>query len=105
MSRFHHSRWPAATRLALWGLLGIGLAGCSSDAPRLDAQWGQSMAQARAQQTAYPERKPGARGPIETDAVIGRLGIERYHQSFENPPPPVNVLQLGVGGAGVGAAR
>lgn len=79
------------------------LAGCTSDSPRLDAQWGQSTRQAQTQQTAYPDAAFATRGPISTDAVATGLALQRYQRSFENPPPPVPVLQLGVGGMGSGA--
>lgn len=77
---------PTWHRASLSGLLVLGLLGCSSDAPRLDARWGQSLSQAQALQTAYPGRSGLPRGPIETDAVVTGLGIARYHQSFETPP-------------------
>ena len=96
---------PAAHRASLSGLLALGLLGCSSDAPRLDARWGQSLSQAQALQTAYPPASDRARGPIETNAVVTGLGIVRYQQSFENPPAPVQGLSLGMGERGGFSAR
>ena len=81
----------------------VGLAGCASDSPRLDAQWGLSTRQAHTLQTAYPDATATRRDPISTDAVATGLAIQRYQRSFENPPPPVHVLQLGVGGMGSGS--
>lgn len=81
---------PAALALGL-------LSACVNESPLLDARWGQSLTQARVRQTADPAASAAVRGPIETDGNIARLGIERMHQSYENPPPPVNVLNLGMG--------
>ncbi len=99
MTRLQHH----ITRLACLAVASV-LAGCASDSPRLDAQWGRSTSEARTQQTAYPDAARTARGPIASPAVTSGLAIQRYHSTFENPPAPVNVLQLGVG-AGSGAAR
>ena len=73
------------------------LSACASDTSGLDARWRHSLSQALAQQTAYPDSRNRLRGPIDTDGEIARLGIERVHQSYKNPPPPVNVLNLGMG--------
>ena len=81
---------PAALALGL-------LSACVNESPLLDAHWSQSLTQARVRQTAYPSASATERGPIETDGNIARLGIERMHQSYENPPPPVNVHNLGMG--------
>ncbi len=89
---------PAAHRASLSSLLALGLLGCSSDAPRLDARWGQSLSQAQTLQTAYPQASDRARGPIETNAVVTGLGIVRYQQSFEQPP--VQGPSLGMGERG-----
>ncbi len=81
---------PAALAVGL-------LSACVNESPLLDARWSQSLTQARVRHTAHPGAASTDRGPIETDGHIARLGIERMHQSYENPPPPVNVLNLGMG--------
>lgn len=77
--------------------LGALLSACVSESPALDARWGQSLSQAQAQQTANADARNAQRSPIETDGEIARLGIARMHRAYENPPPPMNVLNLGVG--------
>ena len=86
------------------GLLSVLLTACASESPVLDAHWGHSLSQAQARQSAYPGPRQATAKQIETDAVTSSLGIVRYQKSFETPPPPVNVLNLGVGTPG-GAPR
>lgn len=89
---------PSVPYFAL--LLPSFLSACVNETPLLDAQWGHSLSHSQAQQTAYPEHQHITRPPIETDALTTRLGLERYQKSFENPPPPANVLNLGMGTSG-----
>lgn len=97
MLRLH---FPTRWLLSLTPLM---LVACAGESPLLDARWGQSLTQAQQRQTAYPDKPDRLAGPTETSGSVAHQGILRYHQSFENPPPPVNVLNLGMGtGTGLG---
>lgn len=90
----------AKTMLA--GLCGmLLLAGCANRTPtQVDQKFGEAVNTAKAQQIINPD------GPRNTDPVKGIDGkaadatVDRYHKSFESPPPPVNVFTIGVGGGG-----
>ena len=34
---------------------------------------------------------------MASEGVIGKSAIDRYHRSYELPPPPTNVYNIGVG--------
>lgn len=91
-------RTPARQAALCLALLGSTLlAACASDTPVLDAHWGQSLQAAQTRQSVHPEGSLPERGPIDTSGAVARAGLDRYQQSFEKPPAPVNVLNLGVG--------
>ena len=84
----------AATGLPLLtALAALALAGCASDAFR-EAEPGQSQRQAIAQQSVRPPGSPLPSGPLTLDGVAAAHAVDRYHQSFQRPPAPVNVLNL-----------
>lgn len=73
------------------------LAACSTPAPtELDRHFGQAVRNARAAQTLYPSAGGQAHQPTFSGA-IAKASMDRYQKSFETPPPPVNVLNIGVG--------
>jgi hypothetical protein len=69
----------------------------------LDASFGEAVAMARAQQTLNPD------APSNTDPVAGMDGVaakgvmDRYNSSYKQPPAPVNVFNIGIGGSAGGA--
>jgi hypothetical protein len=93
-------------RLIKWvtGALLVGgmLTGCASNTPRLDANFGEAVETIKAQQTLNPD------APRNTDPVAGLDGVaangamDRYNDSFKQPPAPVNVFNIGIG-SGAGA--
>ena len=94
---------------ALHGLVGcsvLALSACASSIWTPDAQWGQAVRQAQKVQTIDPDaalRQPAESG---TDGAIAKAAIDRYQKSFETLPPPVNVLNIGVGtGLGTSGVR
>jgi len=63
--------------------------------PRLDAQFGDAVRQARAQQTIDPEAGRNDDPVAGIDGTAAQHTIERYEKSFQEPPPTFNVLGIG----------
>jgi hypothetical protein len=73
------------------------LAACSTPPPtELDRNFGQAVRNARVAQTLNPSAT-GRAHPPPTSGAIAKASMDRYQKSFETPPPPVNVLNIGVG--------
>lgn len=73
------------------------LAGCSTSvAPHYEATFGDAVRDAGARQTLNP-------GAASNDTVSGMDGAavhdaqDRYHQTFREPPPPVNTITINAG--------
>jgi hypothetical protein len=99
MTAAHHlprSRFILLTRLAL--CTGVSLVlGCAEQPTAVDRDFGKSVQRAQDAQAMYPRDVPPAYPPLVSDAVSGKAAIERYYKSYESPPPPGNVLNIGVG--------
>ena len=71
-------------------------AGCASTpTPRYDAQMGAAVRDARLAMTIDPAA--GSR-PDEVTGIDGRAAqeaVKRYQDSFKQPPPVVNVINIG----------
>jgi len=73
------------------------LAGCVSQSPVLDRKFGSAVESAKATQTLDPNAGRSA-GPVNgIDGPSAASAMERYRDSFKNPPPAVNVFNVGVG--------
>lgn len=90
-------------KLILAGLMGsAALVGCATDTPYMDQRFGETVNSAKALQTLNPDAS------LNTDPVAGMGGpaadavIDRYHESYKNPPAPANVFTIGVGGGSGG---
>jgi hypothetical protein len=93
-------------KIVLAGLLAsAALSGCAPTTPRLDANFGDAVNTAKAQQTINPDASQN------TDPVAGLGGtaanavIDRYNKSYETPPAPTNVFTIGVGSGSTGTTR
>ena len=76
-----------------------GLAACTSITPNFDANFGKSVTALKLAQTKNPVASL-ANKDKSIDGIEGRVAresIQRYHQSFIEPPPPTNVFNIGVG--------
>ena len=76
------------------------LVACASVTPQYDAQFGVAVRAALLQQTLHPDaggRPDDVRG---MDGKAAREAILLYQSSFKDPPPVLNVIQVG-GGASV----
>ena len=72
------------------------LTGCAGY-PLADESWAMSVRQARTLQALHPQGRGADLPPVPGDGVVAQHAVERMHKSFETPPPPVNVLNIGVG--------
>lgn len=86
-------------------LVVLSASGCAN-MPYADApQWGQSVRQAFAAQTLNPDAAQKNRPSPASDGVVMKSAMDRYHSSFDKPPAPVNVMNIGLGGAAGSASR
>lgn len=88
-------------RLALKLLAGCAaclLSACAPTTPHWDANFGNSVRAAVAQQILNPE---ASQNPDQVSGMDGRAAretIDRYQKSFKEPAPQQNVFTIGVGG-------
>ncbi|MDR3409617.1 MAG: hypothetical protein P4L87_01510 [Formivibrio sp.] len=85
-------------KLILAGLgTSIVLAGCASSMPVLDSKMGDAVNLAKAQQTLNPDASMDTTPAVGLDGKAAGAVIDKYHKSFETPPPVVNTFTIGVG--------
>jgi hypothetical protein len=87
-----------APALALLGLL----AGCSTVTPHYDARYGDAVRNARHSMAIDPEAGKKPDPVVGLDGKAARESMNRYEHSFKQPPPVVNVINIGgsIGGGG-----
>jgi len=75
------------------------VAACAPTTPRLDAQFGESTVLLRAQQTRDPDatQRNGDRPVDGVEAQAAANAVRRYQKSFAEPPPAVNIVNIGLG--------
>lgn len=71
--------------------------GCADQPTAVDREFGKSMHSTQQAQSIHQRNAAPVYPPLVSDAVSGKAAIERYYKSFESPPPPGNVLNIGVG--------
>ena len=76
------------------------LAGCVSRAPVVDQHFGEAVSTAKAQQTINPDASRDRDPVAGLDGQAANAVVDRYHKSYETPPQPVNVFNIGVGSGG-----
>lgn len=103
------------------GLLCLAMSACESPPTQVDQRFGLAVRQAQAQQTQHlspahcmpighgatcgihgPQPQAGSmheRHPpsANTDGLTAQSAIERYQESFQTPPTPTPVFNIGVG--------
>lgn len=75
----------------------LSAAGCSSTPYAETPHWGQSVRHAWTGQTLNPQAGQKNQPLAGTDGAVMNSAVERYESSFEKPPAPVNVMNIGVG--------
>lgn len=86
-----------ALRLALIAASCAALNGCLSSTPVWDRTFGNSMHTVAAMQTLNPNAAANEDPVAGIDGIAGTATQQNYGKSFLTPPPPVNVLTIGVG--------
>lgn len=91
--------------LCAWLLVSLAATGCANT-PYADApQAGQSVRQAWAAQTLNSEAGQKKWPLADSDGVAMKSAVDRYQSSFDKPPAPVNVMNIGIGGSAGTAGR
>lgn len=99
MSSARAGKWITA---ALAG--GFLVAGCASRTPVLDQHFGEAVNTAKAQQTINPDASRDRDPVAGLDGKAADAAVDRYHKSYETPPLPVNVFNIGIGGGASGTS-
>ncbi|GAA0830772.1 hypothetical protein [Cupriavidus pauculus] len=79
-------------------LLSTGLASCMNTSPIWDANFGESVRTVRMMQTLNPDATYTNTDPVTgVDGRAATFAMDRYGQSFRNPPTDNNTFVIGVG--------
>jgi hypothetical protein len=92
----HDTLSPRLVRWLLCGVVALGAAACTTSTPRLDANMGVAVREARAVQTLNPQASEQNRDPVL--GIDGKAATEtqrRYVDSFKAPPETFNVINIG----------
>jgi hypothetical protein len=72
------------------------LHGCASEpAPYMDSKLGGAVRTARVQQTINLDASKNTDPVTGMDGKAAQTTIDRYHQSFEAPPPSFTIINVG----------
>lgn len=86
-------------------LAGLGtcaiLAGCSVT-PDYDSKFGDAVNAAKAQQTLNPDAPLNRKAAIGLDGKAADVVIDKYHKSFDAPPPASSTFTIGIGSGSSG---
>jgi starvation-inducible outer membrane lipoprotein len=76
------------------------LTGCATDpTPVVEARMSDAVRTARVQQTIDPAASQNADPVVGIDAQSAKTSMDRYHKSFDAPPPTFTIINVG-GAAG-----
>jgi hypothetical protein len=84
-------------KLRIWAVTVIigALHGCASEpAPYMESKLGEAVRAARVQQTIDLDASKNTDPVAGMDGQAARTSIERYHKSFEAPPPSFTVINI-----------
>lgn len=97
---------PIPFRSAALASLTLVLTACAPTTPTFDRHFGETVPALRAQQTRNPDA-PIANRNKSVDGIEGRSAreaVDRYYNSFAEPPAQSNVFTIGVGSGSSDAA-
>ena len=76
-------------------LLLVLLAGCASVTPYYDARFGNSVREAKLKMTINPDAGKNPDQVLGMDGKSARETIIFYQNTYKEPPPPVNIINIG----------
>ena len=77
------------------------LCGCvATTSPYLDSRFGAAVERNSSLQTRDPEAGANHLSPEGMDGIAAKNAVDRYHNSFRQPPPQQNILSIGIGTGG-----
>jgi hypothetical protein len=79
----------------------IALAACASPTPNLDSRFGEAVNSAKADQIVNPDASQNTDPVAGVDGKAAKAAVDRYHESYKNPPA-TPVFTIGVGGSSGG---
>jgi len=88
-------------KVRIWALATImaTLHGCASEpAPYMESKLGEAVRTARVQQTINLDASKNTDPVAGMDGQAAHTSIDRYHQSFEAPPPSFTIINVGTSG-------
>ncbi|MDR6857399.1 hypothetical protein [Variovorax guangxiensis] len=71
------------------------LVGCSTTTPHYDARFGDAVRDAKRKMTIHPDAGKNTDQALGLDGRASRETMQRYQDSFKEPPPVVNVINIG----------
>ena len=79
-------------------------AGCQTTTPNYDARFGDAVRDAKRKMTINPDAGKTPDTAMGMDGRAAHDSLIRYHDSFKEPPPVVNVINIGgaIGSGGAG---
>ena len=88
----------------LASLVALLTAGCQTATPNYDARFGDAVRDAKRKMTINPDAGKTPDTAMGMDGRAAHDSLIRYHDSFKEPPPVVNVINIGgaIGGGGAG---
>jgi hypothetical protein len=73
------------------------LSACAPTTPQFDANFGNAVRTAIAQQTLNPDASGNADPVSGMDGRAAREAVDRYQKSFSQPEPQPSVFTIGIG--------
>ena len=71
------------------------LAGCSTVTPHYDARFGNAVREAKLKMTINPDAGKNPDQVLGMDGKSSRETMILYQNTYKEPPPPVNVINIG----------
>lgn len=84
-------------------VIGFFLAGCAATVtPNYNAKFGDAVRDAKLRMTINPNAGLSTDNVAGIDGKAAKEAVGRYHGTFKEPPPAVNVINIGgaIGGGG-----
>lgn len=85
--------------------LSLSITGCANDPYVTAPNFGSAVRKAVSAQTLNQDAGKQQPAKAGADGVIMKSTVDRYQSTYEMPPPPVNVFNIGVGGSAGGTGR